>query len=177
MRKYIPWIAAGVAIAIAGLTTLALGGTERRPTAVPPIQTARLKGLWEKDPAARSANVASDDEFAPADDDVPVMNVVAAGGLPEEPGRHDFENAMLKIMPRLMSCQTLESFVGTVQVHLVIDRSGNVKSAQALQPLDQTQTGQCVAKESRHASFPRFRGTLTPTIELTFPVYFRPPDN
>ena len=59
----------------------------------------------------------------------------------------------------------------------MIDRSGNVKSAQALEPLDQTQTGQCVAKESRHASFPRFRGTLTPTIELTYPVYFRPADN
>jgi hypothetical protein len=84
---------------------------------------------------------------------------------------------MLKIMPKLMECQTLEQFVGTVQVHLVIDRSGNVKSAQALQPLDQTQTGQCVAKESRHASFPRFRGMLTPTIELTYPVYFRPADN
>jgi hypothetical protein len=167
----------GVAIAVAGLTTLALGGTERRPTTPPAIQTPRLRALWEKDPAVRAANVASDDEFAPADDDAPVMNVVTAGGLPEEPGRHDFEQAMLKIMPKLIACQSVEQLVGIVQVHLVIDKSGNVKSAQALPPIDQTQTGQCVAKESRHASFPRFRGTLTPTIELTYPIYFRPADN
>ena len=60
---------------------------------------------------------------------------------------------------------------------MVIDRSGGVKSAHALEPLDETATGQCVAEEVRHASFPHFRGTLTPTIELTYPFYFRPKDN
>src|SRR4051812_2688327 len=119
MRRFIPLIAVGVAVVIAGVTTLALGGTERRPSAVPPIQTPRLRALWDKDPNAPAAKAASDDELA-AEEDAPVLNVVAAGGLPEEPGRHDFEQAMEKVRSRLLNCQSLEQFVGTVQVRMVI---------------------------------------------------------
>ena len=176
MRRVIPLLAVVVAVAIAGLTTLAMGGTERRPADVPPLKTPRLRALWDKDPAAHAANPAPEDENAP-EDETPTLNVLTAGGLPEEPDRHDLEEAMEKVRKRVESCQSLEQLAGIVQVRLVIDRSGNVKSAHALEPLDQTQTGQCVAREVRHASFPRFRGTLTPTIELIYPFYFRPSDN
>jgi hypothetical protein len=176
MRRLLPFLIAGVVLLAAGVASFALGGTERRPSAVPPLVTPRLRALWDKDPTARAAAAQTDDELAP-EEDAPVLNVVSAGGLPEEPGRHDFEQAMAKVRPRVDQCRQLEQFVGLVQVRVVIERSGGVKSAQTLPPLDETQTGQCVAKAVRYAAFPRFRGTLTPTIELIYPFYFRPGDN
>ncbi len=171
-----------VALAVTSLATtmapsLGLGSAARRPTTVPPLTTPRLRALWGQDQAAGAANASPDDDFGAPDDDAPVLTVLKAGGLPEEPPRHDLEQAMEKVRPRVEQCQSLEQFVGIVQVHLVIERSGGVKSAQAVAPLDETQTGQCVAKAARSALFPRFRGTLTPTIELVFPFYFRPADN
>ena len=177
MRRVLPFLIAGVLVAVVGVTSFALGGTERRPQAVPPIQTPRLRALWDKNQAARAANASPDDDFAVGEDEAPVLNVVTAGGLPEEPFRHEFEQAMEKVRSRVDLCRPLEQFVGLVQVRVVIDRSGGVRSAQALPPLDESQTGQCVAKAVRYASFPRFRGTLTPTIELIYPFYFRPSDN
>jgi hypothetical protein len=176
MRRWGPVIAVAVVLAGASLASFALGGTERRPSAVPPLQTARLRALWGGDASTR-AGVAADDDFAPAEDETPTLNVLTAGGLPEEPGRHDFETAMDKVRRRVEECGKLEQFVGTVQVHLVIDRGGGVRSAKAMPPVDETRTGQCVAQEVRHASFARFRGDLTPTIELIYPFYFRPSDN
>jgi hypothetical protein len=177
LRKLIPFLAVLIALAIATLTTFALGGTERAPTQVPPLATPRLAALWDADGGGRTAARANSDEETAVEDDAPTMNVLAAGGLPEEPNRHDLELAMDKIKKRLETCQSLEQFIGTVQVRVIIERSGNVKSANALPPLDQTQTGQCIVKEVKHASFPRFRGTLTPSVELIYPVYFRPADN
>jgi hypothetical protein len=176
MKRLVPLLAVLVVLAIAGVTAFALGGTERKPNQVPPLRTPRLKALWERDPSAPAAPPSADDEST-AEDETPTLSVLTAGGLPEEPNRHDLEDAMDKVKKHVDKCQTLEQFAGIVQVRVVIDRSGNVKNAHALEPLDQTQTGLCVAKEVRHASFPRFRGTLTPTIELIYPFYFRPADN
>jgi hypothetical protein len=175
MKRVIPFVAVLVILAVGGVATLAMGRTDRRPSDVPPLQTPRLRALWDKD-APRVANPSVDDENAP-EDETPTLNVLTAGGLPEEPNRHDLEDAMERVRKRVEACQSLEQLAGVVQVQMTIDRSGNVKSAHTLPPLDATQTGQCVAREVRHASFPRFRGTLTPTIELTFPFYFRPADN
>jgi hypothetical protein len=176
MKRALPFLAVLVAVAVAGVATLAMGGTERRPSNVPPLMTPRLRALWDTDPAARVAKAAVDDENA-AEDETPTLKVLTAGGLPEDPDRHDLEDAMEKVRKRVEACQALEQLAGIVQVRVVIDRSGSVKSAHALEPLDETQTGQCVAREVKHAVFPPFRGTLTPTVELVFPFYFRPADN
>jgi hypothetical protein len=176
MKRVLAVLAVLVAVGIGGVAALAMGGTERHPSDVPPLQTPRLRALWDKDPAAHAANPAPDDENAP-EDETPTLSVLTAGGLPEEPDRHEMEEAMEKVRKRVEACQSLEQLAGIVQVRVVIDRSGNVKSAHAVEPLDETQTGQCVAREVKHASFPRFRGTLTPTIELVYPFYFRPADN
>jgi hypothetical protein len=173
MKRVLPLVALAAALAVSGATIFATSyaRTERRAAAAPPIVTPRLKALWGG--AAQAANPAADDENAP-EDETPTLNVLTAGALPEEPNRHDLEDAMEKIRTHVDECQALEQFAGTVQVRVVIDRSGSVKSAQAVEPLDETQTGQCVAREVKHATFPRFRGTLTPTIELVYPFYFRP---
>jgi hypothetical protein len=176
MRRVIPLLVILAAVAVAGAATLAMGGTERRPSDVPPLKTPRLRALWEKDPAAQAAHPAQEDENAP-EDETPTLNVLTAGGLPEDPDRHEMEAAMDKVRKRVEACQSLEQLAGIIQVRLVIDRSGNVRSAHVLPPLDETQTGLCVAREVKHASFPRFRGTLTPTVELIYPFYFRPADN
>jgi hypothetical protein len=177
MKRLIPVVAVLVALAIAGVTALALGGADHRPAAVPPLGTPRLKALWDKPTAAPAAPVTEEDN--PSDDETPTptLNVLTAGGLPEEPNRHDLEDAMEKVRKNVEACQLLEQFAGIVQVRVTIDRSGTVKNVRALEPLDETQTGQCVAKEVKHASFPPFRGTLNPTIELVYPFYFKPPDN
>jgi outer membrane biosynthesis protein TonB len=175
LKRILPYFAILLALACAGVTTFALGGTERRPTAVPPIQTARLRALWQPDPK-KPSQTTEDDPTAP-EDETPTLNVLTAGGLPEEPGRRDLELSMGKMQPQVELCKRAEPFSGIVQVRVVIDRSGVVKSAQALPPLEQNPIGQCVAKAVRQASFPKFRGTLNPTIELTYPFYFRPADN
>src|SRR5438105_10872300 len=130
MRRVLPLLAVLVAVAVAGVATLAMGGTERRPADVPPLRTPRLRALWDKDPAAHAANPALDDENAP-EDETPTLNVLTAGGLPEEPDRHDLEDALEKVRKRVEGCQALEQLAGIVQVRVVIDRSGNVKNAHA----------------------------------------------
>jgi hypothetical protein len=172
-------IGAGVAVVLVAAVGFGfIDSAGRSPEAPPPITTTRLRTLWigaapVKAAAAPSANGASDEEL-PADDP---LAVVETDGLPEEPSRHDFELAMAKVQAAVDACQALEQFVGTVQVHAVINKNGLLQSAQALPPLDTTETGKCVAKAVRAAQLPKFRGTLTPTIELTYPFYFRPSDN
>src|SRR4051794_659979 len=97
MRRFIPYLAVAVAAGIAGVTSFALGRNERRPTAVPPLQTPRLRTLWDKDSAARSAaNPLPEDDTA-VEEETPTLNVLTKGGLPEEPGRRDLEAGMEKI--------------------------------------------------------------------------------
>ena len=51
-------------------------------------------------------------EFAGTEDETPTLNVLTAGGTPEEPNRRDLELAMDKVRQRVEECHSLEQFVG-----------------------------------------------------------------
>jgi hypothetical protein len=111
-------------------------------------------------------------------EDEPVADDPAArpvqSGPPEMLNRHDLENAMLKVHPKVMQCRDVEQFAGTLTVRLVIAKTGNVQALSILPPGagDKTRTADCVKRALRNLSFPRFRGTYIPTIEWTYPFYF-----
>jgi hypothetical protein len=107
-------------------------------------------------------------------------------GPPEMLNRHDLENAMLKVMPKVMKCHDVEQFTGLVTVKLTIAKTGNLQSVSVLPPstgptgetpergaVAGIATGECVRKALRGLSFPRFRGTYVPTIEWTYPFLFK----
>jgi outer membrane biosynthesis protein TonB len=112
-------------------------------------------------------------ELEAAQDDAPLMPVGTVD-LPEQLDRRQLEAAMNKIKPHLEKCRHVEEFTGTLTVRLTIAKSGNVQSVLLVTPAEKTLTSECVLKTVRSASFPRFRGTLLPTIELTYPFLFRP---
>jgi hypothetical protein len=120
----------------------------------------------EGDPATAVAQP----EDEPAADE-PTARPVQSGP-PEMLNRHDLENAMLKVRPKVMQCHDLEQFTGTLTVRLVVAKNGSVQSTTVLPPGEKTRTADCVKKALHTLSFPRFRGTFIPTIEWTYPFVF-----
>lgn len=135
------------------------------PLRVPPLHPPHVVRAPQ---AATRAPGASDED--PIVDDLPPTPASAA----DEPTRRDLEAGMEKTKKLVGRCQSLEQFAGTLTVRVVIARSGNVQSVSAVPPFDKTLTGECVVKAvKREASFPRFRGEQTPTVELIYPFFFR----
>lgn len=134
-----------------------------RPVAAPPLEPPKV---------TRAPKAAADAPEAegPAED-LPTMPV-GTSDLPEQLDRRQLEAGMNKVKPHVFRCRELEQFVGYIKVRLVIARSGNVQSVHVVEPPERTRTTECVAKAVRTASFPRFRGTLIPTVELTYPFLF-----
>jgi hypothetical protein len=105
-------------------------------------------------------------------EDAPLMPV-GTKELPEQLDRRQLEAAMAKV--KIDKCKIADEppFAGTLTVRVTIAKSGNVQSVAVLPPADTSATGACVAKQiRREAAFPAFRGTLLPTIELTYPFLF-----
>jgi hypothetical protein len=145
------------------------------PTQTPPVVTARLRALAAPAaPGGQPAPSPSSEEDVVAEDPTPAMD---PSGVPEELGRRELEGGMERVRSQVEACQSLEQFVGIATVELAINRSGGVQSVTLLPPLDQTQTGECMAKAVKTATFPKFRGTLLPTIDLTYQFLFRPPES
>jgi hypothetical protein len=160
-------VVAGVAALGAALTVWFL----REPSGamvVPPLHPPRLKAANDPGKAAEAPENEAVTEDAPT---MPVGTV----DLPEQLDRRQLEAGMAKVKELVERCRGLETFVGTITVKLTIARSGNVQSVVLVSPLLRTATTDCVTKAARNASFPRFRGTLLPTIELTYPFLFPGP--
>jgi hypothetical protein len=158
------------------LLLLALGVVVAAWQRLRPAPSVRIPKLEPPRPvrvaAASDGGVSSHAaEDEPAADDAPPER--APTELPEHPGRRDFEASMARVKHAVGRCQSLEQVSGTVTVRLVIGRSGGVQSAVALPPYDRTRTGECVVRAVKQATFPRFRGEPTPTVELIYPFYFR----
>ena len=111
-------------------------------------------------------------------EDEPVAEEPAAepvhSGPPEQLNRHDLENALDKLKPKVLQCRSVEQFSGFVSVRLTIERNGSVRSIVVLPPVDKTLTADCVKHALHGLSFPRFRGTYVPQIEWTYPFLFAP---
>ncbi len=109
-------------------------------------------------------------------EDEPVADEPAAqpvhAGPPEQLGRHDLENAIDKLRPKVMQCRDVEQFSGFLTVKLTIERNGSVRSVAVEPPVDKTLTADCVKHALHGLSFPRFRGTWMPQIEWTYPFLF-----
>src|SRR5690348_11474920 len=123
--------------------------------------------------AAKSANSVAQPEDEPVADE-PVAQPVQAGP-PEQLTRHDLENAIDKVKPKVLACKDVEQYSGFLTVKMIIDKSGNLKSAQVQPPVDKTRTADCVKHALRGLSFPRFRGTYIPQIEWSYPFLFGEP--
>ena len=150
----------GAGLVAAAVVQFAPGPTPRVRALKPPhpVRTAALDGgkMPDEEPLA---------EEAPPP--------IAPSELPEEPTRRDLEHGMERAKKYVERCGPVEPAPATVWVKITISRSGNVQSAVVLPPYDQAPVASCIAKAVKHsASFPRFRGELTPTVELTFPFYF-----
>ena len=111
---------------------------------------------------------------APEDEPVAEEPVAAPvqSGPPEQLNRHDLENAIDKVKPKVLACRDVEQYSGLLSVKLVVAKSGNLQSASVEPPVDKTRTADCVKHALRGLAFPRFRGTLLPTIEWTYPFLF-----
>jgi hypothetical protein len=91
-------------------------------------------------------------------------------GRPELLGRRELQLAMDALRRRFSGCKGIENLSGNLQVKLRIARSGAVESVSILPPHEPTPTDNCIRQVARSGSFPRFRGTRIPVIELTYPV-------
>jgi hypothetical protein len=168
---HVPWTRAAL-IAVLGAGVVLAAWWQLAPGPTPRVRTLRPPHPVRAAAAADAGARTPDDETA---EDTPPAPVAAGpNDLPEQPSRHDLEAGMERVKKQVARCQSLEQVTGALWVRVVIARSGSVQSVSALPPHDKTPTGECVAKAVKHeASFPRFRGELTPTVELTFPFYFR----
>ena len=140
----------------------------------PPSGALVVPGLRPLKLPPRAARAADTPESESATEDAPLMPV-GTRELPEQLDRRQLEAGMEHV--RLDKCLGPESppFQGTITVHLTIGRSGGVQSVQALPPAANTPIGLCVAKQvQRTASFPAFRGSLVPTVDLIYPIVFPP---
>jgi len=116
-------------------------------------------------------------EDEPALEDLPTMPVGTVE-LPEQLDRRQLEAGMEKVRQHVEKCRGLEPFSGTLTVRLTIAQSGGVKSVVVVPPKGEpprhdSPLADCVVKEVKRANFPRFRGSLIPTIELTYPFLFK----
>ena len=109
-------------------------------------------------------------------EDEPVADEPAAqpvqAGPPEQLNRHDLENAMDHMQPRVLQCKEVEGYAGFLTVKLTIEHSGSLRSLSVLPPVDKTRTADCVKHALHGISFPRFRGTYFPQIEWSYPFLF-----
>jgi hypothetical protein len=126
--------------------------------------------------APRKARVDPHRASLAAPEDEPVADEPAAApvhaGPPEQLNRHDLETAIDKIKPKVMACRDVEQYTGFLTVRLVIEKSGSLKSASVLPPVEKTRTADCVKHALRGLSFPKFRGTYIPQIEWSYPFWF-----
>lgn len=168
MNRALPW-ALGSAVAFLALSVVIW--YVRGPVgavAAPPLDPPHLKG-----PSAASKRGTDAPENEAVVEDLPTMPV-GTTDLPEQLDRRQLEAGMTKVKSQLPKCRPDVPFVGTVIVRLTIGKSGNVQSAQVVQPPEKTPFSECLAKVVKSASFPRFRGTVVPAIELTYPFLFKP---
>jgi hypothetical protein len=156
------WIVCAAAIAWVWLRPLHEGSLP--PPVVRAPRQARATPL-----AAEHAAVAQPEDEPVADE--PAAEPVQAGP-PEKLGRHELEAAMDRVKPKVLHCRDVEQFTGFLTVKLVIEKNGSVRSTSVLPPLDKTLTADCVKHALRGLSFPRFRGTLMPQIEWSYPFLF-----
>jgi hypothetical protein len=150
---------------------LVLYWPEEAPAAstLPPAPGSSPRPSHRATRASSADKVALDDD-APAEDPQPLL--VPSEGL-EQLGRLELEAGMDKVRAKVLGCREVEHFDGTLFVRLTIARSGSVQSASVLPPAAETATAQCVKKAVKSASFPHFRGTYLPTIELTYPFQMK----
>lgn len=136
-----------------------------------PISVPKVKRPSK--PSAAVGGAPESPESEAPEPETPTMPVGTAE-LPEQLDRHQLENGMAKAFKAVEKCWDLEHFAGRMRVNVVIDKSGNPKSVQLLEPAQKTPTTDCVVKAvHRNASFSRFRGTLLPTVELSYPFLFK----
>ncbi len=146
-----------------------------------PMSSAPLPEPSVHAPRARKAAPAAGRATSlSAPEDEPIAEEPAAApvqsGPPEMLNRHDLENAIDRVRDNVLKCREVEQFSGFLTVKLVIERSGNLKSATVQPPVDHTRTADCVKKALHGLAFPKFRGTYLPapgTIEWTYPFLFK----
>jgi hypothetical protein len=172
-------LALGGALLLGGAAVAAawIRPEEPPPTAAPSVRTLRLGAR----PAAAGSTsavgpTAPPPSSAPAPEDEPVADepvAVETGDVPESLGRRDLQDGMDQLRPAVLACATeTEPFAGLLTVHITIAKTGGVQSVEVLPPNDEAPIVKCVEKAVRAATFPRFAGTLLPTVELTFPFFF-----
>lgn len=165
MQPAIRWGLGLGALALAGSVLVLAIHMPNEPVKIVPLSPPPLH---ERDPAAS--------EDAPSEPDEEAPQAVASAQLPAELDRHQLEKGMDDIKPRVEKCRGLDPpFSGILRVRVTIARSGNVQSALVLPPAAGTPTGDCVAKAVKRATFPRYRGTVAQSTELTWPFLFSPP--
>jgi hypothetical protein len=162
----------GFAVAVAVALTVWLLREPHWTAQAAPIAVPKVKRPSKASAAGVGGAPESPETEAP-EPETPTMPVGTAD-LPEQLDRHMLENGMSKAFKAVEKCWDLEHFAGRMRVNVVIDKTGNPKSVQLLEPTMKTQTTDCVVKAvHRNASFPHFRGTLLPTVELSYPFLFK----
>lgn len=156
------WIVCAAAIAWVWLRPMHEG-----PLPAPVVRAPRKARAATRDPRGAALVQPEDEPVA----DEPAAEVVHAGP-PEQLNRHDLENAIDKVKPKVLQCRDVEQFAGFLTVKLTIERNGSVKSIAVEPPVDKTRTADCVKHALHGLSFPRFRGTYIPQIEWSYPFVF-----
>jgi len=109
----------------------------------------------------------------------PAAAPVAIGGIPEQLDRRQLEAAMAKVKPAVLHCRGLNAwggYAGELSVHMTITASGGLGGASIVGvPSDEAHTplGDCVLRAIRGIYFPRFRGSVRPAMEWTYPFVLR----
>ncbi len=85
--------------------------------------------------------------------------------LPRKPSKAMVNKVMGPISKKAKACAIYAT--GTVQVQVVVSKSGKVKSARALGSFAKTNAGKCAAMLAKRAKFPAF---LDPTFTFKYPI-------
>jgi hypothetical protein len=170
-KQPVPWRNRALVVALVTCAVALAIWWIREPdgkVSAPPITVPKLKR-----PTRHGAASAPDSIESDTVEEAPTMPV-GTSELPEQLDRHQLESGMAKTFNAVERCHDVERFVGRIRVHLVINKSGNPEKVQLVEPEVRTPTTDCVVKAvHRNATFPRFRGTLLPTVELTYPFLFK----
>jgi outer membrane biosynthesis protein TonB len=143
------------------------------PVNAPKLVVPKIRRVHRPATTAAETGVSDAPEGEAPAEEAPTLPV-GTSDLPEQLDRHQLEEGMEKARHAVEKCQPLEGFVGTITVHVTIAKTGNPQSTQLVAPKEKTATTDCVVKAvQRNASFPKFRGTVLPTTELTYPFLFR----
>jgi hypothetical protein len=166
------WIVVGGLLALGAGVAVWLHHEPSDPVVAPPLVVPIIKRSAVH-AAAPAAAVPDSPEAEPAAEEAPTLPVGTAE-LPEQLDRRQLEQGMEKANNAVEKCHQLENFVGTIIVRVTIAQKGNPQSTQLATPAARTPTTDCVVKAvQRNASFPPFRGTTIPSIELTYPFLFK----